>query len=74
MRNESFEVERMQLEQISSRRAAAGNSISDDDYYKAQDLITEMKKDLKGQIKDLAPQEYMDSKRFLDSLAFEWQA
>lgn len=74
LRKESFATDRQQLEQISSRRAAAGNKISDDDFYKAQDLIKDMEKDLKAQVSDIEPQEYIDSKQFLQSLAFEWQS
>jgi hypothetical protein len=67
-----FADSRAELDNLLAKRAAYGQSTWDD-YTQISATIKKMEADLKKIIRDLPPSDYMASKRFLDSLAFENQ-
>jgi hypothetical protein len=71
LRREPFAIDRDVLEPIFGRRAASNGVVSDDDYDKIQELVADMQRDLKQRVKKVSANEYIASKRLLESLAYE---
>jgi hypothetical protein len=69
LQQESFAQERAIMEQISATKAAHG-SLSISDQMAARKTVETMFADLKSQLKELPPQEYMASRNFLRSLNY----
>lgn len=74
LRADTFESYRDEVQEICTRRAAAGGKISDDDYYKVEKVLKEMTEDLRKNLSDFSSEDYMTAKHFLDSLAYELQS
>lgn len=69
LQQESFASERALMEQISATKATHG-SLGISDQMAARKTIETMFADLKSQLKDLPPQEYVASRNFLRSLIY----
>ena len=69
LQQEHFAQERAVLEQISATKAAYG-SLSISDQMTARKTVETMFADLKSQLKDIPPQEYVASRNFLRSLNY----
>lgn len=69
LQKENFAQERAVMEQISATKAAHG-SLSISDQMAARRTVEMMFADLKSQIKDIPPQEYVASRNFLRSLNY----
>ncbi len=69
LQQESFTAQRAQLDQLSATMAAHG-TLGISDQMAARQTIETMFADLKSQIKDIPPQEYVASRNFLRSLIF----
>ncbi len=71
LRREPFALDRDVLEPIFGRRAASNGVVSDDDYDKIQEIVSDMQRDLKGRVKKVPANDYIAAKRLLESLAYE---
>ena len=71
LRREPFAIDRDVLEPIFGRRAASNGVVSDDDYDKIQEIVADMQRDLKQRVKKVPANDYIASKRLLESLAYE---
>ncbi len=69
LQQEGFAAQRAQLDQLSATMAAHG-SLGISDQMAARQTIETMFADLKSQIADIPPQEYVASRNFLQSLIF----
>jgi hypothetical protein len=66
----AFEAQRVQLEKLFANRAYHG-VLGADDFLAASRVSNEMLVALRGRIQDYPPQQYMASRRFLESLTYE---
>jgi hypothetical protein len=69
LQEDTFASQRGQLEQLLTKKASHG-SLSFSDQTDARKTIEIMFAELKSQIKDVPPQEYLDSRKFLRSLIY----
>lgn len=67
---DQFAASRTELEKLFAKRAAYGESTWDD-YVQIDATVKKMQADLKDLVRNMPPNDYIASKRFLDSLAFE---
>jgi hypothetical protein len=72
LRTDSFARYRGELEQLFAERAQTG-SISSEGVVKASQVTRAMLADLKGRIREVPTAEYLQSRKFLESLAYESQ-
>lgn len=66
---EVFAADRAKMEQIFASRASSG-AIGLDDYMQVRKVAKSMLADLKKQVKQAPPQQWVIAKRFVDSLAY----
>lgn len=71
LRTDTFATSRDGIQRVFTRRAVSGDSMSVEDYTKAQSVLKEMRENLHKRLGDYSPQDYMAAKRFLGSLAYE---
>ena len=71
LRREPFALDRDVLEPIFSRRAASNGVVSDDDYDRIQEIVSDMQRNLKKRVKKVPANNYIAAKRLLESLAYE---
>ncbi len=69
LKSDEFAADREKIEKIFSERANKGG-LGRTDYMKARDVTDKMLADLKSQVGDAPPADYVASKQFLQSLAY----
>jgi len=67
---DDYQDSRYELEKIFKSRARTG-TLSPSDFMRIRQVTTSMLDQLKGNIRELPPQQYMIAMRFLESLAYE---
>ena len=70
LQSSPFESYRQELDSVYARRASAG-AISANDYYAIRTTTSAMLTELKKYVRDIPPMDYIDAKRFVESLAYE---
>jgi hypothetical protein len=70
LRSSDFAANRSTLEQIFAQRASSG-VIGTPEYLQVYDLTAMMMDDLRQRIREVPPNDYVNARRFLESLAYE---
>ena len=70
LQSDAYATNRSELEEIFSRRASLG-TLGAEDFMRARQATDAMLAALKKQVRQVPPEDYMASKRFLQSLAYE---
>jgi hypothetical protein len=70
LRDDRYSQGRAELERLFAQRAASG-TIGAQDYLKIRETTDAMLEQLKGQVRDVPPSDYVAARRFLESLAYE---
>jgi hypothetical protein len=70
LQTDQFSEYRSEIEELYAQRAQSG-SLSWDDQRKVDQTAKALLKDLRANVRDLPPQEYMAAKRFVESLTYE---
>jgi len=71
LRTEQFEDQRAKLDELFEKRARYGSTF--EDQMALREATNDMLAEIKKQIRDLPPYDYTNSRRFLESLAYEGQ-
>ena len=69
LKSDEFSTNRDKVEEIFAQRARKGG-LGRDEYMKAREVTDKMLAELKSQVRDTPPAEYLASKQFLESLAY----
>lgn len=70
---EAFLEERVELDSLFAQRSRSAGTAQVPIYGKVQSLVGAMREDLKGMIREMSSAEYLEARKFLDSLAYESQ-
>ena len=71
LKGESYRKRREQLDQLYASHTAGGGGMNTSEYAKIQRLSKEMQTQLKDEIKDLTPEQYSYTRKFLEGLRYE---
>jgi hypothetical protein len=71
LQDNEFTALRDELEKLYSKRADMGGSIGPDTYRQIRNTTDAMQAQLKRNVKKYRPHEYIDAKKFIESLAYE---
>lgn len=69
--DDAFFNERISLGSLFAQRRSAQQDSIEDTSHKAQELIEQMSKKLRSKIRNMSPAEYIATRKFLESLAYE---
>ena len=70
---ETFLEQRIQVDNVFAQRSRSANTAQAPIYGQVQSLVGQMREDLKGMIREMSAAEYLEARKFLDSLAYEAQ-